>query len=112
MKEKAIPCRRISDTPGCIALLKYGNYLYAAGNDVFSVYAVYGRHQLAVRVKRNLRQARIFFVQLVFRHAVAMGGKHDGGFRRIADVLFFRAVEDDGAVAAQGAVLQKTPDFR
>ncbi len=40
MKEKAIPCRRIPDTPGCIALLKYGNYLYAAGNDVFSVYDV------------------------------------------------------------------------
>lgn len=38
--EQRLPCRKIPDTPGCIALIRNGHFLYAAGNDLFSVYDI------------------------------------------------------------------------
>lgn len=63
MKDARIPLRHVPDSPGCIALLQHGNYLYAAGNDVFSVYDIRKADSpVLIRKRRGFGLCRQFAV--------------------------------------------------
>ena len=79
-------------------------------DDVLVIDAIDGSHQLAVGVEGNLGQTGELLVQIVLRHTVLVSGQYDGGLSGIADVLFFRAVEHNRAVAAQSAIHQQLLD--
>ena len=80
-------------------------------DDVFTVNAVDGGHQLTVGIKGDFRKSRRLLVQLILGHSVFMRREDDGSFGGVTNVLFFCAIEDHGTVTAEGGIGEELFDL-
>ena len=74
---------------------------------VLTVDPIDGRHQLAIGIKGNLRQTRIFSIQFLLWHAILMGRQNNSRFRGIANMLLFIFTEHNRTVTAKSAIHEK-----